>query len=346
MKRFLRHIVHSLVLTVVLFAVIRLSYDMTIGEDYWSGHTRTFILTELLLTWGCLLTGVTATPKLITYARQHGISPAIEYLLITAFATLCMLTIIFISHSIDPETVRMRLFILPLIVSSLFSCLYYSYCVASERKRQLTEQILTLEKTRNRQLETELRLLRAQYHPRFLFNMLNTIYVQIDETNEAPRHTIECLSEVLRYQLYSPETPVDVESELDAMKKYIELCRLRASRSLRLKVEIGHLPPGMKIYPLLLIPLIENAFKHVGGTYDIRISFGMSDAMMQLRVSNTVSPISKPTPVTGSGLGLDNLRKRIELLYPGNQHKLIIERNSDCFTADLCLKPLSAPDKK
>lgn len=133
----------------------------------------------------------------------------------------------------------------------LFTCLYYSYCRSAERDRRLTEQAITLEKTRSEQLATELRLLRAQYHPHFLFNMLNTIYVQIDEDNEAPRHTIECLSEVLRYQLYSPDSPVDIADEIEVMEKFIELCRLRASRSLSLKIDIES-PPHRKEYAYIL----------------------------------------------------------------------------------------------
>lgn len=120
---------------------------------------------------------------------------------------------------------------IPLTVAVLFSCLYYSYRRTSERDRELALQAMTLEKTRNARLDAELQLLRAQYHPHFLFNMLNTIYVQIDEENEVPRHTIECLSEVLRYQLYSPDEPVDVSLEAEAMEKYIELCRSRAPRA-------------------------------------------------------------------------------------------------------------------
>lgn len=340
MKRFLRYLSHSFILAVMLFAVVRLSYDMTLGEDYWSDHTRKFIFTELLLTWGCFLSGIVVTPVFIRYIRKHHISPLPEYLTVTLFAVGSVLVVIFISHSIDTEAVSFRHLALPLIITSLFSCLYYSYIVDSERKRELSEQALMLEKIRSTQLDTELRLLRAQYHPHFLFNMLNTIYVQIDEANETPRHTIECLSEVLRYQLYSPEMPADIESELDVMQKYIELCRLRASRSLKLDINIGTYPKEMKIYPLLLIPLIENAFKHVGGNRHISISFGMVNQMLQLRVRNTVAALPKASATASSGIGLENLRRRIEVLYPGNQHQLTIDSDAGHFTATLRLKPI------
>lgn len=341
MNRLLHCFASSIIMAILFFAVIRLSYDVTIGEDYWSIHSSLFIVAEILMTWCYSLIAVILTPVFIGYASRHRISPAVEYLIVIAFATACVLAVISVSHSIDTEDVNSRLFITPLTVTALLSCLYYSYCTATERKRRLAKQTLDLEKTRNIQLDTELRLLRAQYHPHFLFNMLNTIYVQIDEANEAPRHTIECLSEVLRYQLYSPETPIDVESELEAMEKYIELCRLRASSSLKLNVSIGQIPHGMKIYPLLLIPLIENAFKHVGGDFGIDISFEITGEDMRLRVSNTVPAVATVSHTGTTGLGLENLRRRIRLLYPGNKHKLTIDRDSERFTATLNLKTLS-----
>lgn len=201
-------------------------------------------------------------------------------------------------------------------------------------------QTLTLEKTRNRQLDTELRLLRAQYHPHFLFNMLNTIYVQIDESNDAPRHTIECLSEVLRYQLYSPEQPVEIRNELEAMEKFIELCRMRVSRSLKLDISISNPPSGLKIYPLLLIPLVENAFKHLGGCRRISITFAMADGNFILTVINTVNPDNGSARKADSGLGLENLRRRLELLYHDGTHSLSLTKENDEFKAILTLRPV------
>lgn len=343
MKPLLHALAGSFVLAALLFTVIRLSHDLTIGEDYWDIHTRAFIVAELLMTWGYSLAAVLLTPALIGFARRRGLRPPAEYLIVALLAALCALSAILISHSIDPGGTTFTQIILPLTVTVLFTCLYYSYCRSAERDRQLTEQAITLEKTRSEQLATELRLLRAQYHPHFLFNMLNTIYVQIDEDNEAPRHTIECLSEVLRYQLYSPDSPVDIADEIEVMEKFIELCRLRASRSLSLKTDIESPPPseGIGIYPLLLIPLVENAFKYVGGDYRIRISFRLSaSGMLCLSVDNSLPSTRPIPPAQSSGLGLDNLRRRLSLLYPGDAHSLDISKTDTAYSATLRLKPI------
>lgn len=344
MKRLLHSLASSLILATMLFTVIRLSHDLTIGEDYWDIHSRAFILTELLMTWGYSLIAVICTPLLISFGNRHQLPPASEYLISALFACICALSAIVVSHRIDPGPTDFTQIVLPLTETILFTCLYYSYCRGTERDRRLSRQLLTIEKTRSEQLATELRLLRSQYHPHFLFNMLNTIYVQIDEGNEAPRHTIECLSEVLRYQLYSPEQPVEAADETAVMEKYIELCTIRCSRQLILEKSVAPAESlsGIRIYPLLLIPLIENAFKYVGGAYRISISFGLSEGMLQLRVSNSLPPnVANASKPGYSGLGLENLRRRLSLLYPADSHSLLTVAEAGTFTATLRLKPLT-----
>lgn len=342
MKRILNSLGRSFVLAAILFSVIRLSHDLTIGENYWHIHTRTFIMAELLMTWGYSFIAVLLTPVLISFGYRC-LCAATEYLIVALFATACALSAMSVSHNIDPDNMTFTQIILPLTVTVLFTCLYYSYCRSNERDRRLTRQAITLEKTRSEQLAVELRLLRTQYHPHFLFNMLNTIYVQIDEDNEAARSTVESLSEVLRYQLYSPEKPVRITSEIDVLKKFISLCSLRTSRSLHLDTDIvlPYESAGLFIYPLLLIPLVENAFKHVGGDYRISILFGLTDAsMLRLHVVNSLPQTDGPHRTEAAGLGLDNLRRRLALLYPGPSHSLVLEKESDSFHATLTLKPI------
>lgn len=341
MKSLSRTLSGSLMLAVILFTAIRATNDITLGEDYWAIHTRTFILAELMLTWVCSLAAVLLVPRLIVFARRRGIPPPAEYGAAALAAMACVLIIMLISHSIDPEGSLAAQLAIPMAVAGLASCLYYSFRKTSERERLLTRQAIALEKTRAARLDAELQLLRAQYHPHFLFNMLNTIYVQIDEANEAPRHTIECLSEVLRYQLYSPDEPVEASLEAEAMERYIELCAMRSPRGLRLETVIEAPHGGVLIYPLMLIPLVENAFKHLGGEPSVCIRFGLAaDGMLELRVSNSVSPRHRPEDRVPSGLGLANLRRRLGLLYPGGAHSLELSETTERFTAILRLKPI------
>lgn len=340
LKPVLHKLLTSLALAAMLMAIVRVAHDLTIGEDYWNAHSTTFIVTESLLAWFYSIELILLAPLLMHTARRRGWKSPLEYAIASLFAALSVGLGMVLSHSLTLDGVSFTQFILPATIVVLFTCLYYAYYCNSERERWLMNQTLTLEKTRNRQLDTELRLLRAQYHPHFLFNMLNTIYVQIEESNDAPRHTIECLSEVLRYQLYSPEQPVEIRNELEAMEKFIELCRMRVSRSLKLDISISNPPSGLKIYPLLLIPLVENAFKHLGGCRRISITFAMADGNFILTVINTVNPDTGSARKADSGLGLENLRRRLELLYPDGTHSLSLTKDNDEFKAILTLRPV------
>lgn len=330
----------SLLLGSLLFAFIRLGKQ----EDYLAIHSRHFVLAEFALTWLLSLATAIACDFWVSLSTRRRFSPAIEFTAVALFAAACVLIVMTASHAIEHTPVRTPELILPMTVCVLFTCAYYSWTRALERDRRLMAQALKLEKMHSRQLDTELRLLRSQYHPHFLFNILNTVYFQIPETVEAPRRTIECLSELLRYQLYSPDSPVELSREIEAMEKYIELCRLRASRRLSLKSELkSETVSGLRIYPLLLMPLIENAFKHVGGDYRIAIALTVSGACITLRVSNTTGT-GQSTAGPDSGLGLANLRRRLELLYP-SAHSLTLVRRQDEFVATLTINPLPCPEK-
>ena len=141
-------------------------------------------------------------------------------------------------------------------------------------------QRLQLEKIKNDQLQTELKFLKAQYHPHFLFNVLNTVYFQIDENNEAPRHTLEQLSDLLRYQLYNDGEKVQVRVEVEYLKQYISLCKLRATKRLQLQVHFDEMEAQVEIYPLLFVPLVENAFKYVGGNYFIAMDMCLKEGKL------------------------------------------------------------------
>ena len=156
---------------------------------------------------------------------------------------------------------------IPAIVSMLLGGFFYIFLRNQMIQKENEAQRLQLEKIKNDQLQTELKFLKAQYHPHFLFNVLNTVYFQIDENNEAPRHTLEQLSDLLRYQLYNDGEKVQVRVELEYLKQYISLCKLRATKRLQLQVHFDEMEAQVEIYPLLFVPLVENAFKYVGGNY-------------------------------------------------------------------------------
>ena len=191
-----------------------------------------------------------------------------------------------------------------------------------------------LEKITNDKLQTELKFLKAQYHPHFLFNALNTIYFQMDENVEEAKKSVEKFSELLRYQLYDQQQTVPIHQEIHYLQNFIQLQLIRSSERLQMQVHFDEKLNGQQIYPLLLLPLVENAFKYVGGDYWLRIEAALEDEQLRLTVRNAV-PTNIPVPVTkAGGIGLENLQRRLQLLYP-DRHDFRVEKQEGQFMAEL-----------
>lgn len=168
--------------------------------------------------------------------------------------------------------------------------------------------------------EAELAWLKNQLNPHFLFNTLNNIssLVQIDQDTAQER--IGQLSDLLRYTLYeSNHELVPVEGEIEFMSNYIELMRLRCNELATVEVDLRIPPKPMRIVPLLFISLIENAFKHGVNSRKssfVRIRFKAEGDDLVFTCENSDHP--KPdVNRSGSGIGLENLRRRLDLAYPG-----------------------------
>jgi len=221
------------------------------------------------------------------------------------------------------------------IIPLMFSLIYYGITRTHKMLQIYVNNKLLLEKMSNDQLQTELKFLRAQYHPHFLFNALNTIYFQMDENVEAAKKTVEKFSELLRYQLYDQQQTVPVSTETEYLRHFIALQQIRTSEKLQVDTAFDANLNGEMVYPLLFLPLVENAFKYVGGAYTLRISLSKQNDELIFFVENAVPP-EMNFKKTG-GIGLENLRRRLELLYPGT-HTFKTGRSNNCFTAELKLK--------
>jgi sensor histidine kinase YesM len=173
---------------------------------------------------------------------------------------------------------------------------------------------------KQKEVEAELAWLKNQINPHFLFNTLNNIssLAQIDgnETQEA----IMQLSDLLRYAMYETNKPkVRLDGEVEFMRNYIDLMKLRCNEMTTVNCQLSILNDQLEVAPLLFISLIENAFKHgmnsnAPATIDIRLE--QQDDMLVFNCDNTNNP--KPTKDrSGSGIGLENTRRRLDLLYPG-----------------------------
>jgi sensor histidine kinase YesM len=211
--------------------------------------------------------------------------------------------------------------------------LYYTLIRSDAVNKKYQEKILQLEKIKADQYQTELKFLKSQYHPHFLFNALNTIYFQINEENRQAKQSVEQLSDLLRYQLYDIEQMVTLEQEMNYLKTYIAFQQTRMSRKLALTLYFSPALKDQKIHSLLFQPLIENAFKYVGGEYNIAISMQWQDNQVLFKIENSVSEL---TDAKGKahGVGLENLKRRLELLY-SNKYTLEIHHDENTFTANL-----------
>lgn len=203
--------------------------------------------------------------------------------------------------------------------------LAYSFIKNQNEKRNLE----------NANLYAEVNFLKSQINPHFLFNTLNSIYSQAHARSENTEFSILKLSELLRYSLYdSGADKVPLADDIQYIRNYIDLQRLRLSPKVQLNFNIGGYPEGKYIAPLLLINFIENAFKH-GISYShpsvINVDIKIFEETLTLTVSN---PIVERDSFAPGGLGLRNVTRRLELLYP-HQYKLLFHHSGDQYTVNL-----------
>jgi two-component system LytT family sensor kinase len=190
--------------------------------------------------------------------------------------------------------------------------------------------------------EAELSFLKSQINPHFLFNSLNAVYFLIDKENNEARDSLHTFSEMLRYQLYDcngDTTPI--EKELAYLKDYIDLQKLRRNNNTEINFVCSGDLQGFSIAPLLLIPFVENAFKHLShhnnkpDTIDIALERKAGQLLFTVSNSTEMGSRRSELPAQG-GIGLKNVQRRLELLYP-DKHSLAIVPGIDNFMIELKL---------
>ena len=189
--------------------------------------------------------------------------------------------------------------------------------------------------------ENELQNLKSQLNPHFLFNTLNNIYALIPISQDKAQKSVHELSQLLRYTLYdNNEREVSLEKDLLFIKNYISLMRLRLNSLVSLTVDINEKEgTGKTIAPLLFISLVENAFKHgVSGDKPsfINISIHVMDNTVKCVVENSYFP-KKSNDKSGSGIGISNLKRQLDILYT-NRHTLNITKNDDKYVTELTIE--------
>lgn len=190
--------------------------------------------------------------------------------------------------------------------------------------------------------EAELKLLKAQIHPHFLFNTLNNLYgLTLEKSDDAPGLVLR-LSNILDYILYRcNESSVMVSDEIENLKNYIEIERIRYSDKLKMDVDFPSKTFNLKIAPLIILPFIENAFKHGVSNYPgvalVKTKIDLLENTLVFKIENSKNPVKKIENGYSKGIGLQNARKRLELLYP-EKFILKIDDRKDSFSVNLTLQ--------
>jgi LytS/YehU family sensor histidine kinase len=195
--------------------------------------------------------------------------------------------------------------------------------------------------------EAELSFLKSQINPHFLFNSLNSVYFLISRDNSEAREALHKFSDMLRYQLYEMNGDcIPIEKEIRYLKDYIDLQRLRKDENYVVEFYCEGQVKDFSIEPLLLIPFVENAFKHISHSAHqsntVNVLMRMEKGDFYFQVENTKE--KERTTEAHGGIGLNNVRRRLELLYPG-KHELSIINTDQKFRVDLRLTVQAGVEK-
>ena len=184
-------------------------------------------------------------------------------------------------------------------------------------------------------ISSELSFLKAQINPHFFFNTLNNIYALTLVNVDTSRKAIHQLSRMMRYVLYDTENvATQLSQEVAFVKDYISLMQLRLTDAVKIDFKSPAALKDMAIAPMIFLPFIENAFKHgVSATNPsyIDINIGQQGSLVDLNVINTITKEQNNNLEAGSGIGLNNTRRRLDLLYPG-KHTLNIKEDAAANT--------------
>lgn len=309
-------------------------------SDDFSGTRIALLVTAVKITVLALLTYFTnyvLIPRLL-YKKKYYTFFAIYLSIIIAFGILKLSIILELVYpGVSPfMNFKTRFYdnIIPLflLVTTGAACKLIKDYLNSEKR---------LADTAREKADAELKFLRAQINPHFLFNSLNSIYFLIDKQNTAARVTLLQFSDLLRYQLYECNSDlIDIEKEVAYLNDYIRLQQLRKDNHYEVKMNIEDNIHGFQIVPLLLVPFVENAFKHISHHNDnknfVHVSLSRNNGSFNFFVENSKDNNARRNEPQG-GIGLANVQRRLDLLYPG-RHELQVLNNETTFRVMLNLK--------
>jgi len=308
-----------------------------------SGFTERWLITSAAVALVYFVNVYIYIPK---YLKQ-GKYVTYLFILLASIAIAGMITTEFIRtmpmpEPLPPAGIRKRVFIsvrppvLPMIMTLALG-ISFEMILNWEIQRKEKAQV------EREKMSAELSFLKSQINPHFLFNSLNSIYALAEQQSMKTGDSILLLSNLMRYMLYSTNNgKIAIEKEINCIENYIALQRIRISSREDIFVHFDVKGDGssIEIEPLILLPFVENAFKH-GLSYnqrsEVTITISIEKNFVQLSVRNTKKPnqVSDKNGKTDSGIGLANIKRRLELLYP-RRHELRIHDGNEYF--DVYLK--------
>lgn len=216
--------------------------------------------------------------------------------------------------------------------------LIYNFTISYFEEKEKTKEL------ENERLKSELSFLRSQISPHFMFNVLNSIVALSRKKSDMVEPVVIKLSELMRYMIYeTKDSKVSIEKEINYLDSYIELQKIRFGKDFNIKFEKKLENYQLSIEPMLLIPFVENAFKHgVSLTENgyIFIDLKENKGKLVFKVENKTSPSHQLEQKDGSsGIGLTNIKRRLELLHP-KKHQLKIEDLKDKYLIELQIELL------
>jgi len=230
-----------------------------------------------------------------------------------------------------------------LFLNSLINIFIWTICLVAGKliidRIRFQKYIDVIEKEK---MQNELDFLKAQFNPHFLFNSINSIYGNINKGNTTAREMLLTFSEMLRYQLYECNTgTISIEKELCYIRNYISLQQIRKPENLSIQLQVSDEVRGITIAPLIFIAFIENSFKYVSNYEDklneVKISLAKSGNQLYFKTFNTKENINGRRTIDHGGIGIANVKRRLELLYP-YKHVLAIQNNEHSFEVTLNLE--------
>jgi len=272
-------------------------------------------------------------PKLV-YKKK-----IVDYILyiVGIFIFMCTMRYTFEKIFLKPHQMDIK----PAILFTFFT---FSFVLSASTAFQMIVDKMKLERRssarENELLKTELSLLRSQVSPHFMFNVLNNMVSLARKKSDVLEPSLIKLSSLMRYMLYeAAEEKVLLKKEIEYLQSYIDLQQQRLGAKVKLNVMMSLTEDHYEIAPMLLIPFIENAFKHGVGNIEypqIDIDLYTKNDMLYFMVRNKYNSSVEQIKDKTSGIGLMNVKRRLDLLY-GNNHSLLITNRNDCFTVSLQL---------